>query len=103
MYRVILSPEAEDDLVRIYRYIAFAGFPENGTRFVEKIADFCQGLTTFPKRGTARPDVAKGIRTISFNQQVTVIFEVVEEQMVVNIGRIVQRRRDVERALKYFR
>jgi toxin ParE1/3/4 len=64
LYEVIMSPEANDDLDRIYLGIAMAGFPDNAHAFTDKIAVFCQELRRFPNRGTARPEVAPGLRTI---------------------------------------
>lgn len=103
MHDFILSPEAEDDLAKIYRYIAELVFPGNAARFVANIVDFCEGLRTFPNRGRGRADVAPGLRTIGFHRQVTIIFSVHDEPKLVTIARVIHGRKDVERALKNVR
>ena len=103
MYSVILSPEAEADLVEIYLVNARCGFPENAAGFIDKVWSFCQDLQTFPNRGTARSDIAPGLRTVSFNKQVNIIFEVIEKEKLVTIARIVNGRRNLEKALKHVR
>jgi toxin ParE1/3/4 len=96
---VIFSPESEDDLAEIFTNIALAGFPENAIRFVEAIRSFCLELKTFPNRGTARPDIAPGLRTIGFHRQVTILFEVREADRQVTIARTLHGGRSLEKAL----
>jgi plasmid stabilization system protein ParE len=86
-----MSPEANDDLDRIYLGIAMAGFPDNAHAFTDKIAAFCQELCRFPNRGTARPEVASGLRTIGFHRQVTIAFHVLEQEKRVVVDRIIPR------------
>jgi len=99
LYSVIFSPESEDDLAEIFTNIALAGFPENATRFTEAIYSYCLELKTFPHRGTARPNIAPGLRTIGFHRQVTILFQVQEAERLVTIARILHGGRSLEKAL----
>ncbi|WP_395679015.1 type II toxin-antitoxin system RelE/ParE family toxin [Inquilinus sp.] len=60
-YAVVFSPEARDDLLQLYRYIAERSDAERAIGYIERIETFCQGLSTFPERGTPRDDLFPGI------------------------------------------
>ncbi len=51
---VVFAPEAEEQLVGLYRYIAVAGSPEAADRYTDSIVAFCEELALFPHRGKAR-------------------------------------------------
>jgi toxin ParE1/3/4 len=51
-YRVVFSPEAEEQLAALYRYIAAAASPDIAQRYTEAIITYCEGLRNFPLRGT---------------------------------------------------
>jgi plasmid stabilization system protein ParE len=53
-YRVVFSPEAEDQLVALYGYIAAATSPNIAARYSEAIVSYCESLRTFPHRHHAR-------------------------------------------------
>ena len=84
-YRIVLTPEARDQLDQLYTYISAAADVEIASRFVNRIIDHIAGLEEFPKRGTARDDICGGLRTLSWRRRVTIAF-VVEEVDVVVIG-----------------
>lgn len=50
--RVVFSPEAEEQLAELYRYIAAAASPETAARYTEAIISYCEDLRMFPRRGT---------------------------------------------------
>ena len=50
-YAVIFSPEAEEQLSALYRYIASAASRNVAARHVEAIVSYCESLSTFPLRG----------------------------------------------------
>ena len=45
-YSVVFAPEAEDDLVQLYEYIAEHGSPTTAARYTEAIVACCEGLAT---------------------------------------------------------
>ena len=56
-YRVVFSPEAQDQLADLYRHIAEAASPGTAARYTEAVVSYCESLSTFPLRGTMRDDV----------------------------------------------
>ena len=65
---VVFTPEAEDQLVELHRYIAAAGSAEVAARYVESIVVFCEDLGVFhaswqgslpPLSVTANPNLAR--------------------------------------------
>ncbi len=69
---VVFTPEAEDQLAELYRYIAAAGSAEVAARYTEAIVAYCEELAAFPHRGTARDDIRSGLRTIGFRRRVVI-------------------------------
>jgi|GEM_PF-5585540 len=58
-YRVIFTPEAEEQLVALYNYIAKAASLDIAERYTEEIVSYCESLHTFPHRGTISQSEAK--------------------------------------------
>lgn len=75
-HRVILSLEAEEQLVGLYRYIARRSSAAIAKRFTDDIVAYCDRLSIFPERGTLRPDLGEGLRLIGFRRRVAILFEV---------------------------
>ena len=46
--RVVFSPESEEQLAELYRYIAAAASPETAARYTEAIISYCEDLRMFP-------------------------------------------------------
>ncbi len=65
-YSVFFTPEAQEQLAALYRYIAVAASPEVALRYVNAIVTYCEGLHTFPHRGTCRDDVRPGLRVTNY-------------------------------------
>jgi plasmid stabilization system protein ParE len=51
-YTVVYSPEATEDLLHIYDYIAVQSAPQIALAYTERIAASCEKLSLFPERGT---------------------------------------------------
>ncbi len=84
-HRVVFAPEAEDQLAALYRYIASASSTDIADRFTEAIVQFCESLSTFPRRGHKRDDVRPGLRVTNFRKRVIVAF-VVDADLVSVLG-----------------
>ena len=67
-HTVIFTPEAEEQLVQLYRYIAAAASPEIAERYVNSIVTCCEDLREFPLRGTRRDDVRPGLRITNYKK-----------------------------------
>ena len=60
MANLIISPQADQDLLDIWCYIA-EDSPVNADRFLDKLLDVANKLTEFKGIGTARPELAAGL------------------------------------------
>ena len=81
--RLVFSPEAEAQLVSLYRYIAAAATPGIARRYVNGILKTCENLQTFPHRGVSRDDVRPGLRITHHNKRTTIAFAVEEGRVFV--------------------
>lgn len=81
---VVFAPEAEQDLLDLYDYIAERDGPERASAYTERIALHCLDLATFPERGTRRDDVRPGLRIIGFGRRVTIAFHITAKTIIVD-------------------
>jgi toxin ParE1/3/4 len=58
-YRVVLSHDAEDDLLHIYLYVARESSVERAEALLDKLQDACRRLARFPKRGHVSPELER--------------------------------------------
>ena len=72
--RVVFSPEARDDLLGLYDYIADRAGEDLALRYIERIEVYCRRFETFPERGTKRDDIRHGLRIVGFERRVTIAF-----------------------------
>ena len=83
---VVFSPEAMDDLSRLYDWIASVAGPTVAFRYVERIETFCMRLGLASERGVLREDVRPGLRVVGFERRMTLAFSV--ETKTVTIYRL---------------
>lgn len=69
MPSLIISPEAEQDLVDIWLYIA-EDQPVNADRFLERLQEKAQKLTEFKDLGIDRLELSPGIKSFPFERYV---------------------------------
>lgn len=84
-YQVIFAPEAEEQLLTLYRYIAEAANAVTAQEYTENIISYCENLSTFPHKGNRRDDLIAGLRVTNWRKR-TVIAFVVEEDTVKILG-----------------
>lgn len=78
IYRVVFSPEAQEQLAELYRYIA--------ARYTEAIVSYCESLRTFPHRGTMRDDIRPGLRITHYKKRSVIAFDVdVETVSIIGV------------------
>lgn len=82
-YNVIFSPRAEQQLSSLYAYIAERSSEERAESYISDIIAFCQGLSTFPERGTKRDDIRPNLRIIGYAKRVTIAFSVKTDRVIV--------------------
>ena len=83
-FAVTYTPEAEAQLVGLYRYIASEGSPLTAKQFTDAIVARCETLDQFPERGVARDDIRAGMRTLAYRR--VVIVYAVDLRAVTIIG-----------------
>ena len=81
--KVIFRPQAEAELLALYRYIAEASSLGIAGDYIERIETACMSLATFPNRGTKRDDLAPGLRMIAFERRVTVAYRVLKTHVEI--------------------
>ena len=84
-HRVVFTPEAQEQIAEIYRYVASAASPRIAERYASAIVTYCEGLGAFPLRGSRRDDIRKGLRITNYKKRVVIAFEV-EASTVSIIG-----------------
>lgn len=82
-YTVVFTPEAENQLTELYRYVAQAASPEVAQRYVEAIVTYCEGLQSFPHRGSQRDDIRPGLRMTNYKGRCVLAFAVTDELVSV--------------------
>lgn len=97
-HAVIYSPEARDDLLQIYDYIAAHSEPQRALNYAERIAACCEELSLFPERGMRHDDIRPGLRVTGFENRVTIAFHVTKNTVVID--RILYGGRDIQQAFK---
>lgn len=75
-YKIVFSPESEDQLAQLYWYIASAGSPETALSYTQAILEDCESLMTFPDRGTPRDDIRMGLRITHYRGRVVIAYSV---------------------------
>jgi len=78
-YTVIFTPEAEEQLAALYRYIAAEASPNIAERYTSAIVSYCEGLGTFPHRGVCRDDIRQGLRVTNYKGRTVIAYDVSDE------------------------
>jgi plasmid stabilization system protein ParE len=83
IYRVVFSPEAQEQLAALYDYIANAASADIAARYTEAIVSYCESLCTFPHRGTMRDDIRPSLRMTNYKKRAVIAFAVDAEQVSI--------------------
>ena len=73
-YRVVFSPEAEEQIQRLEDYIAEAASPDVARAYLNRLVGACISLGAGPYRGTSRDDIRPGLRSTGFERRVIIYF-----------------------------
>jgi toxin ParE1/3/4 len=93
-HRVVFSPEARDDLLRLYLFIAERSGEARALGYVERVEVWCRGLAMFPERGRRRDDLLPGLRVAGFERRVAIAFHIAPG--LVTLDRILYGGRDLD-------
>jgi toxin ParE1/3/4 len=88
VFRVIFSKEARAELKELGNYIAARESRRVAVKYLARLQAFCRGLAIAPHRGERRQGIKFDQRTIGFERRISVIFEVLEAEKIVNISGI---------------
>ena len=97
-HEVVFAPEAQDDLLQLYDFIADRAGSSRARTYTDSILSYCLGFATFPERGTRRDDLRPGLRIVGFRRRVTIAFHIGQDR--VTIDRVLYGGRDLVRALR---
>ena len=83
-YPVVFTPEAEEQLAALYRYIAVAtSSAAIARRYTSSLVTYCEGLRIFPHRGTHRDDIRPGLRITNYKRRAVIAFDVDAERVSI--------------------
>ncbi|WP_316016083.1 type II toxin-antitoxin system RelE/ParE family toxin [Roseobacter sp. HKCCA0434] len=80
---VEFAPEAVDDLVQLYDWIATAASPETAIGYIDRIEAHCRRMGLASERGHRRDDIRPGLRIVGFERRVTIAFTVSETRVTI--------------------
>lgn len=83
LFELVFSPEAENQLESLYRYIAERASPDIALRFTNAIFDHSETFKSLPHRGTSRNDIRQGLRVTHYRGRVVIAYTVVGEQVAI--------------------
>lgn len=69
MSALLVSPEAEQDLLDIWLYIA-ADNPANADRFLDRLEETARKLAEFKHMGSERSELAEGLKSFPYERYV---------------------------------
>lgn len=75
-YSIVFTPEAEEQLLNLYRYLADRASPEIAIDYTNSVLEHCEELTIFPCRGTKRDDIRSGLRITHHKKRTIIAFAV---------------------------
>jgi toxin ParE1/3/4 len=81
---VIYSPEANDDLIELYDYIADRGAPNAALAYIERVDARCASLAAFPEQGIRRDDIQPGLRVVGFERRTAIAFHITVDVVVID-------------------
>ena len=84
-YVVEFSLKAGSQLEALHDYIVIEASPLVAQRYTDAIVDYCEGMQTFPHRGTRRDDVRPGLRVTNYKGSAVIAFAVDDAAKVVTI------------------
>lgn len=82
-YSVRLRAAARRQANALYDFIAAEADPIIADRFVQSILDRCETLATFPERGSPRPELGAGIRSITFQRRTRIVYFVTDDTVEI--------------------
>ncbi len=79
--QLIISPEADADLISIYDHIAAESGTNRADRYFERLFGFIASLRDFPEQA---PRSHHGGRLMSFERRVSIAYHVTDEAVIID-------------------
>lgn len=95
---VVFSPEARDELLELYDYVAGRGAPNAAMTYVLRLEARCLALADFPEQGRQRDDIRTGLRVLGFERRTMIAFHLTPTDVVID--RILHGGRDMHSAFE---
>ena len=76
IYTVVFTPEAEEQLAALYRYIEAEASPAIALRYTSAIVAHCEGFRELPRRAVRRDDIRTGIHITNYKGRAVIAFTV---------------------------
>lgn len=80
---VVFSPEARDDLLALYDWIAERGGARVAMSYIDRLEAYCLSFDFASERGSCRDDVREGLRIVGFERRITIAFTVGEHDVTI--------------------
>ena len=80
---VVFTPEAQNDLINLYDYIADRSSSTRALGYIERIEQTCMSLHTLPQRGTRRDVLRPGLRVMGFEHRVLIAFRASTDSVAI--------------------
>jgi toxin ParE1/3/4 len=80
---VDVAPEAVDDLIQLYDWIADAASPEIAIGYIDRLEAYCRDMGHAAERGHRRDDIRPGLRIAGFQRRVTIAFTVTDTRVTI--------------------
>lgn len=94
LLRVVFRPEARADLRNIYLYLVEETRDRGvARRYTDRIYERCRSITNAPNGGAPRGDLASGLRMVTFERSIIVLYMPYPKS--VQIVRILHGRRNI--------
>lgn len=95
-FAVTFTAAAQSDLTAIYDYIAERAGASIAFGYAKRLEQYCLGLSLAPERGSRRDDLGRGVRTVGFERNATILFQVNSKSRTVTILGLYYRGRAIE-------
>jgi toxin ParE1/3/4 len=82
-YSVVFTPEAEEQLAELYRYIKDEASPEIALRYTSAIVAHCEGFAELPQRAARRDDIRTGLHLTHYKGRAVIAFTVDADQVSI--------------------
>ena len=91
--KVIFSEDASDDLSELGIWVGERGGRAVAEDYLVRIHSACMKLSQFPRRGSPRDHLAPGLRSITFERRVVIVYRLEADHVL--ILRLIRTARDI--------